>query len=253
VPGIPARGAADLSTEEVRRADAARPFRRAQPSTGGETNVSKTLSIRSLIVLPLLAFAAFLLVAVDAGALAQNSNSSTTHDDHATTTGGNTAPSRTRRSNRRRRTRPRPVVVAPDAPDAPDANVSADQDANLSASELAGGVDADLSGTYSGPLSLTGGHEMSGDATLTITGNQFTLESGGMTHTGRVLAVTTRGYTGVSLYFTDVTDATTNTPLAVSVRARRRGDQLTLEPVPGARNVMRFGQPGRRAGGRRGR
>jgi hypothetical protein len=216
--------------------------------------VSKTLSIRSLVVLPLMAFAAFLLVAVDAGgALAQNANSSTTTQDEATE-GAEANRNNARRGRGRGRNR-RPRAAAPDAMDA---NVSMDQDADQGPSaaadaNLAGGVDADLSGTYSGPLTLTGGHEMSGDATLTVTGNQFTLESGGMTHTGRVIAVTTRGYTGATLYFTDITDARSNTPLAVSVRARRRGDQLTLEPVPGARNVMRFGSPGRRARGRRGR
>jgi hypothetical protein len=214
--------------------------------------VSKTSSIRSLIVLPLMAFAAFLLVAVDAGALAQNSNSSTTQDE--ATEGAEANQNSARRSrgrSRTRRSRPAPRTVM-------DANVSADQDANQDSSatadaNLSGGVDTDLSGNYTGPLSLSGGHEMSGDATLTVNGNQFTLESGGMTHTGRIIAVTTRGYTGATLYFSDVTDTRSNTPLAVSVRARRRGDQLTLEPVPGARNVMRFGSPGRRAAGRRGR
>jgi len=218
--------------------------------------VSKTHRIRSLVVLPLLAFAAFMLIAVDAGALAQNANTSTTHDDMGANHSAQRSSARSgnrRNRNRNRRARPRARAVADDA--AMDANASAGTDATQdtagdSDANLSGGVDTDLSGTYTGQLTLSGGHEMSGDATLTITGNQFTLESGGMTHSGRVLGVTTRGYTGVTLYFTDVTDARSNTPLAVSVRARQRGGQLTLEPVPGARNVMRFGRAGRTTRGR---
>jgi hypothetical protein len=96
---------------------------------------------------------------------------------------------------------------------------------------------------------MSGGHEMNGQGTLTITGNTFTLESEGMTHNGRVYAVTTRGYTGAAFYFTDLTDSTTNTPVVANVRARKvGGDRLTLAPVPGARTRMTFGTAG---GGRR--
>lgn len=103
-----------------------------------------------------------------------------------------------------------------------------------------GGVNEDLSGTYTGRITMTGGHDMSGDATLTITGNTFTLEAGGMTHAGRVYAVNTRRYVGAAFYFNDVTDPVTNTPLAASVRARRMGTRLSLTPVPGARNRLTF-------------
>lgn len=188
--------------------------------------MSKTHCIRSLIIIPVLAFAALMLVVVDAAVPAQNANSGAMQDDmmHQEEANVSRRPARTRRGTTRR-TRAQQ-----------DANVSWEANANL-----AGGIDADLSGTYTGHMSLTGGHEMSGPATLTITGNQFTLEMEGMTHSGRILGVTTRGYTGVTLYFSDVTDTVTNTPLAVSARARHRGNSLTLEPVPGARNVMRFG------------
>jgi len=115
------------------------------------------------------------------------------------------------------------------------------------------GEQTDLSGTYTGHVTMTGGHEMNGEATLTITGNQFTLASEGMTHNGRVTAVTTRGYTGASFFFTDLTDSTTNTPVVATVRARRMGDRLSLSPVPGARTRMTFAPGGGAGGGRRGR
>jgi len=55
----------------------------------------------------------------------------------------------------------------------------------------------DLSGTYTGKAR----HEKEApvDATLTITGNTFTMTSGSDTHTGRVTAVTTCGYTAVTM------------------------------------------------------
>jgi hypothetical protein len=117
-----------------------------------------------------------------------------------------------------------------------------------------GGEQTDLSGTYSGNLTMTGGHEMSGPATITISGNQVTLESEGMSHAGRISAVTTRGYTGATLYFPDVKDAATNTPLGVSVRARHSGSSLTLTPLAGSRNGLSFASGrGGMGGGRRGR
>ncbi len=98
----------------------------------------------------------------------------------------------------------------------------------------------DLSGTYSGNLTLTGSHEMSGAGTVTISGNQVTIVAGGMTHAGRIYAVTTRGYTGVTMYFPEVPDSTTQTGLVVMARAKKKGDRLTLTPVPNARNNASF-------------
>lgn len=103
-----------------------------------------------------------------------------------------------------------------------------------------GGVNEDLSGTYTGKITMTGGHEMSGDGTLTINGNTFTLEAGGMTHSGRIYAVNTRRYIGAALIFTDLTDPVTNTPLACSVRVRRMGNRISMTPVPGSRNRLTF-------------
>jgi hypothetical protein len=108
-------------------------------------------------------------------------------------------------------------------------------------SEDVSGEQTDLSGTYTGRLTMTGGHEMSAnEATLTITGNTFTLTGEGMSHNGRVYAVTTRGYTGAAFYFADMTDSTSNTPVVAPVQVRRRGNSFRLSPVPGARTRMTF-------------
>ena len=102
------------------------------------------------------------------------------------------------------------------------------------------GEQVDLSGTYPGRLTTSGGHEMSGNAELTITGNSFTLTGEGMTHTGRVYAVLTRGATSAAFYFADIQDPETKTPLVFNVRARKRGTRLTLTPAPNTKNRMSF-------------
>lgn len=127
------------------------------------------------------------------------------------------------------------------------ANTGTAEDAAASATQTAedvSGERVDLSGTYSGRVTTTGGHEMSGEGTLTITGNSFTLTGEGMTHTGRVYAVLTRGATSAAFYFSDIQDPTTNTPLVFNVRARKSGERLTLSPAPNARNRMTFGTAG---------
>src|SRR5688572_33092684 len=95
----------------------------------------------------------------------------------------------------------------------------------------------DLSGTYTGTFDcdVVG---LTGDTTLTITGNQFTTADG---KTGRIVASTTGGYTAVALQTGDVATgatatkgATATTPTIVSLRARKSGDRLTLTSVPGA-------------------
>src|SRR5690242_12381214 len=96
----------------------------------------------------------------------------------------------------------------------------------------------DLSGTYAGTFNCDA-LGLTGDTTLTITGNQFTTAEG---KTGRIVASTTRGYTAVALQSGDVAaatatgaaTATTTAPTIVSMRARKSGGRLTLTSVPGS-------------------
>lgn len=217
--------------------------------------MSNKNSLRFLVVLLFAAFASASLVLVDAGAFGQNANSSTTGDDSAQNANENMmAKPRPRRGRRGRRGRR-------SAPAAADANANANTTAEPSMtpnpsggggqSEDVSAERADLSGTYTGRLVMTGGHEMSGEATLTITSNTFQLAGEGMNHGGRVYAVTTRGYTGAAFYFTDLTDPTTNTPVVANVRARKSGDRLALIPVPGTKTRMTFRTGGGGTGGGR--
>ncbi|HVF44811.1 MAG TPA: hypothetical protein VM936_17435, partial [Pyrinomonadaceae bacterium] len=63
-------------------------------------------------------------------------------------------------------------------------------------------------------------------------------------------AVTTRGYTGASFYFPDITNPATSTPVVATTRARKSGDRLWLSPVPGTQTRMTFGTGGGGMGGR---
>jgi hypothetical protein len=94
----------------------------------------------------------------------------------------------------------------------------------------------DLSGTYSGVMNCADAG-VTGDTTLTVTGNQFTLANG---TSGRILATTTHGYTAVVMQFGEATPATpgmaqaaATTPKIISFRGRKNGDRLTLSPISG--------------------
>ncbi|HZE68460.1 MAG TPA: hypothetical protein VE135_02910 [Pyrinomonadaceae bacterium] len=94
----------------------------------------------------------------------------------------------------------------------------------------------DLSGTYSGVMNCADAG-VTGDTTLTITGNQFSLANGA---SGRIIATTTHGYTAVVMQFGEATPATpgmaqaaATTPKIISLRGRKNGDRLTLSPISG--------------------
>ena len=195
--------------------------------------MSNKSTLRFFVVLLCAAFSGAALVLADAGALGQNTNSSTTAGEGAQNDNATMTP-RPRRGRGRRRA-PAQVVdeIAVIAPAAQDDDSMGD----LS------GEKVDLSGTYEGNLSTAGGASEigNGKATLTINGNTFTLATeGGATHNGRVYAVLTRGATSAALYFADIRDPATSTPVVYNVRARKSGDRLTLSPAPQTTATLTF-------------
>jgi hypothetical protein len=118
---------------------------------------------------------------------------------------------------------------------------------DMTANANSGGEQTDLSGTYTGTVNYPEGG-LNGPATLTITQNNFTItpEGGGSAVSGRVTAVTTRKYTGVTMMFGNPTapPPTQNPPPpplpAVSLQAKRMGDRVTLMSVPGEKRQFSF-------------
>jgi hypothetical protein len=106
------------------------------------------------------------------------------------------------------------------------------------------GEQTDLSGTYTGKADHGNGQPPQ-DATLTITGNNFTMTSGSENHAGRITAVKTCGYIGVTMMMGDLTppapspNPPANLP-AVSLRAKKVGDKLWLTSVPGEKMKVSF-------------
>lgn len=207
--------------------------------------MSHIRSLRFLLVLLFAAFSSAALVLADASALGQNANSSTT-EESVQNDNANANMSAPRRGRGRRRTRKAP---ADESTTQMEVMTSSSGQAGAPDDDSRGdlsGETVDLSGTYTGRVTTSGGHEMSGDAELTINGNTFTLTGEGMTHSGRFYAVLTRGATSAALYFSDIEDPTTKTPVVFNVRARKSGDRLTLTPAPFTRNRLTFTPRGRR-------
>ena len=105
--------------------------------------------------------------------------------------------------------------------------------------ECKGGLDragdqADLSGTYVGTINYPEGN-MTGEGTLTITGNRFKLTSGSSAQTGSLSSLSFPNYTTVAMRLGDSTSATT-----ISLRATRVGVRLTLSSVRGEQRVFLF-------------
>ena len=165
-------------------------------------------------------------------AIGQNANSSTTMTENSNV--GTT--------RRRRGRRPQPP-----APPAADATAVPAAEPSAAAAPVDTTVQTDLSGTYAGTFDCADAG-LTGDSTLTITGNQFTTSDG---KSGRITAATTRGYTGVAMQFGEVTPAASGqpnvAPTIVSLRAKKSRDRLTLTSVEGATHVCSFTPAGSRA------
>jgi hypothetical protein len=167
-------------------------------------------------------------------ATGQNANSSTTMTPENSNAGT------TRRRRGRRRTPPTPPAAA-ESTAVPSTELIA------SAASIDTTEQTDLSGTYTGTFDCSDAG-LTGETTLTITGNQFTTSDG---KSGRISAATTRGYTGVAMQFGELTPGTNGqpgvAPTIVSMRAKKSRDRLTLTSVPGATRVCSFTPAGARA------
>lgn len=104
-----------------------------------------------------------------------------------------------------------------------------------------GGVQTDLAGqSYTGMASYADGG-VNGTATLAFdSSNHFTLTpEGGTAMSGRYTAVTTRGYTGVTMMFSGATP-----PQIVSVRLKKMGNGVSIMSVPGESHQFSFTSSG---------
>lgn len=101
----------------------------------------------------------------------------------------------------------------------------------------------DLSGTYTGTATHADGTS-SKDVTLTITGNDFTMTGGPEPMAGRITAVTTCGYTAVTMMVGDMTPPAPGTTkpanTAISLRVRKAGGRMSLTSVPGEPRKVSF-------------
>lgn len=185
-------------------------------------------------------FLAILAAGFEFLALAQES---TNQNAAADTTTKKSTPTRRRRGRRHR---------------AANTNMAADATTPAAGAEVplatapAASEQTDLSGTYTGTFDC-GDAGVTGPTTLTVTGNQFTLADG---KTGRIVASTTHGYTGVAMQFGEVVmpapgQPANAPPTIVSMRARKSGDRLVLTTVEGASHVCSFTPAGATARTRR--
>ena len=153
---------------------------------------------------------------------AQNSNASTTMAP------GNTNTSKPRRP---RKPRPKPSPAAEATTEGAMAETTPAAPRRTGRCNPDEQEQTDLSGTYTGKMKM--GDEPAMDATLTITGNNFTMNAGTNTHSGRIVAVTTCGYTAVTVMPEGANHAH-------SLRAKKMGDSLTLMSVPGEPEKIMF-------------
>jgi hypothetical protein len=225
-------------------------------------------NIKGKMLCLLVMFVAAIFVGAGLPASAQNSNSSTTGDSmmQNSNTGSmtpNRGRRRARRQARRARRRARRNNMNANMNDA-NANMS---DANANTSDTSGNANmsgdttetqdtntnmsgggqsgsapgmgtfgdvADLSGTYTGTINYAEGG-MSGEATLTLTANTFTITAGSATQSGTLSARSWPGYTALSMRFGETLPAT-----IISTRAWHRGRTLRIQSVPGESRAFTF-------------
>jgi hypothetical protein len=207
--------------------------------------------IRMLVLIVSLMF-----IGADLSASAQNANSSTTTMQEGapvenTNTSNNVNMNRGGRRRGRRRGGNMNAAQTPALPlDGSQIDPQLYRNVPYGATQGSGRCDpmaqeqTDLSGTYTGTVNYSEGG-LSGDTTLTIRGNNFTMTNGSNTQEGRVVAVTTCNYTAVTMMFgrEQVSAATGPQPPAlpvVSLRAKRVGGGLTLESVEGETRQFSF-------------
>ena len=222
------------------------------------SNINRRLVIRLVVLVVSLVFGADIYVS------AQNSNSSMTMPDTTmqNTNSSTTTPSTGRRRRRRRRSAAAAMPNTTPACGPMDSTTPAGGGMPAATPVRYGRCDpnvqeqTDLSGTYTGTVNYSEGG-LSGDATLTITGNDFTVTSGSSTQEGRVVAVTTCNYTAVTMMFgkSQMTAASGPQPPplpAVSLRAKKTGKGITLTSVEKREfSFMSSGGGGSMGGGRR--
>lgn len=212
----------------------------------------------------LVLFVAAVFVGTGLPASAQNSNSGSTGDTmmQQNTNTGNTSARRgrrrARRQARRARRRARRNARMSDAnanmtgDTSGNTNASADTttttpDANMNTGTMTGGDQsgsmpgmgtfgdvADLSGTYTGTINYAEGG-MTGEATLTLTSNTFTITAGSATASGTLSARSWPGYTALSMRFGDTLPAN-----IISTRAWHRGRTLRIQSVAGEARKFTF-------------
>ncbi|HWT00667.1 MAG TPA: hypothetical protein VN256_10505 [Pyrinomonadaceae bacterium] len=195
-----------------------------------------------LIVRLFVFVASLVLVGADLAVSAQNSNSGTTTQEDTSAQNGNTSGANTNRGRRRRGRRRSATTTSTGTEETPEVREVFVTERPI----IPGRCDpmaqeqTDLSGTYTGRVGYTD-VVMAGDATLTISGNSFTLTTGQMAAEGRIVAVTTCNYTAVTMRFGKDAAATPGQPPpTVSLRARRTGGGLSLDTVPGESRMFSF-------------
>lgn len=230
-------------------------------------------NITGKMICLLVLFVTAVFVSADLPASAQNANSGMTGDTmmQQNTNSGSMTRSRGRRRARRqarrarRRARRNANAGAMDA----NANMTGDtsgnmnmsgdttgtQDTNMNSNMSGGGQTgsmpgmgtfgdvADLSGTYTGTINYAEGG-MSGEATLTLTSNTFTITAGSATQSGTLSARSWPGYTALSMRFGETLPAT-----IISTRAWHRGNNLRIQSVRGESRAFTFNGRSDAAGG----